>query len=395
MTDIIKKETEKGNYTGVILLDLQKAFDTVNHQILCQKLTAIGLNPSAVKWFESYLNDRMQSVAINGTVSDLKYVSCGVPQGSILGPTLFQIYVNDMSMAVDCSLLLYADDSILLTSGKSVEQIETVLSKNMDSVSNWLIDNRLSLHLGKTESILFGPIRKLKETSLTIMCKGNQIEQKDHVNYLGLRLDNTLSGDNIAKDVIAKCNNRLKFLYRNGHSLNIHTKKLLCSALIQCHYDYACSSWYSSVSQTYKKKLQTHQNKMVRFILDKNSRSHIGCHEFGRLKWLNVEKRVIQLKLNNMHKITYDKAPAYLKEDFTKLMRNNSYVGRHNQMTYTVPLMRKGAGRSTFTYTGINEWNGLPLHLKQIKNFSIFKNTVKQHLMNKMSSEENDSFIYY
>ena len=103
-----------------------------------------------------YLGGRSQVVDVKGTISQPKEIDCGVPQGSILGPLLFLIYVNDMQAAVKCKLLLYADDSALLVSGKDVNEIQKVLSDELNSVCEWLVDNKLSIHLGKTESILFG-----------------------------------------------------------------------------------------------------------------------------------------------------------------------------------------------------------------------------------------------
>ena len=103
----------------MVLLDLQKAFDTVDHDILCNKLQAMGVHSDSVKWFKSYLSDRQQIVSVNQVESKPMNISCGVPQGSILGPLLFLCYVNDMSSSVNCNLLLYADDSALFTSGKN------------------------------------------------------------------------------------------------------------------------------------------------------------------------------------------------------------------------------------------------------------------------------------
>ena len=127
--------------------------------------------------------------------SEFRSVTCGVPQGSILGPLLFLIYVNDMKAAVKCKLLLYADDSALLASSSDVSEIEDVLSRELESVSEWLVENRLSLHLGKTESILFGSNKRLaKRRELHITCNGNDIESGAKVTYLGVTLDQNLSG---------------------------------------------------------------------------------------------------------------------------------------------------------------------------------------------------------
>ena len=156
LTDYIRRENDRGNVVGMVLLDLQKAFDTVDHAILLMKLRSSGLSKDIIRWFRSYLSDRQQLVDVSGTFSSTANVTCGVPQGSILGPLLFLAYVNDMSGVIHNKLLLYADDSAILVSGKDIATVEKALSDDLQTVSHWLVDNKLSLHLGKTESIVFG-----------------------------------------------------------------------------------------------------------------------------------------------------------------------------------------------------------------------------------------------
>ncbi|CAL4093985.1 unnamed protein product, partial [Meganyctiphanes norvegica] len=150
--DYIHSSLSEGDYVGMVLLDLQKAFDTVNHKIVCEKLELLGVG--CVDWFSSYLSNRKQFVNVNNINSSFGLVTCGVPQGSILGPLLFLCYINDMAMSVTCRLLLYADDSALLVCGKDANLIASILSENLQSCSNWLLDNKLSLHLGKNRSHL-------------------------------------------------------------------------------------------------------------------------------------------------------------------------------------------------------------------------------------------------
>ena len=126
------------------------------------KLSAAGLGDDILRWFNSYLSDRQQLVDVSGTHSGTAPISCGVPQGSILGPLLFLIYVNDMSAVVKNKLLLYADDSGILVSGKSKSDIERLLKEDLHLVSQWMVDNKLSLRLGKTESILFGSRHRIR-----------------------------------------------------------------------------------------------------------------------------------------------------------------------------------------------------------------------------------------
>ena len=123
----------------MVILDLPKAFDTVNHKILISKLRAIGVSQAAVNWFASYLGGRVQAVEISVVFSEFRSVTCGVPQGSILGLFLFLIYVNNMKAAVKCKLLLYADDSALLASSSDVSEIEDVLSRELESVSELMV----------------------------------------------------------------------------------------------------------------------------------------------------------------------------------------------------------------------------------------------------------------
>ena len=144
----------------MILLDLQKAFDTVDHEILCKNLKTSGVN--STYWFLSYLQNRRQFVTVGETQSDPASVTCGVPQGNIMGPLLFLCYVNDIVISIDsdCKLLLYADDSTILFSHNDPDVIASKLGKVLGSCSSWLVDNKLSLHLGKIESVLFGSKRR-------------------------------------------------------------------------------------------------------------------------------------------------------------------------------------------------------------------------------------------
>ena len=161
------------------------------------KLRAVGLAENSIKWFDSYLTGRNQVVDIDGVYSEPREVTCGVPQGSILGPLLFLVYVNDMVSAVNCKLLLYADDSALMVSHRDVEVIQGRLGLELEAVNDWLIDNKLSLHLGKTESILFGSKRKLaKHSELNIKCGNSQKMPKSEIKYLGLDIHQSLDGEN-------------------------------------------------------------------------------------------------------------------------------------------------------------------------------------------------------
>ena len=172
LNDKILKGFDKGLFTGMILIDLQKAFDTINYEILLGKLHPIGFSQKTVAWFKSYLSDRAFKVNISHHFSDLSKVNCGISQGSILGPLLFLLYVNDMAQALHSDLLLYADNSSLTPQHKHVHTIEHQLNKDFTNLCEWFVDNRLSIHLGeeKTNCILFGSKLKLETLESLIQC---------------------------------------------------------------------------------------------------------------------------------------------------------------------------------------------------------------------------------
>ena len=227
LSDYIRFQTDKRNLTGTVLLDLQKAFDTVDHDILLMKFETIGLNANGLRWFQSYLSGRTQLVNVQGSCSSVTDENCGVPQGSILGPLLFLIYVNDNAGGTDEKILLYADDTAILVSNKHVDVIELKLKTALETISDWLVDNKLSLNLGKTESILFGSKRKLSNCeSLKVSCNGVNIEAKTSVRCIGASIDNCMIGDSMPLSIIQKASCRLKFLYKNAKFLNSNVKEI-------------------------------------------------------------------------------------------------------------------------------------------------------------------------
>ena len=220
--DKILKGFDKGLMTGMILIELQRAFDAIDHDILLNKLSAIGFSNHTIGWFKSYLSNRLFRVNLGNCYSDPSNITCGVPQGSILGPLLFLIYVNDMPQAVKSNLFLYADGSCLIFQGKDVIEIEKQLNRDFANICEWFVDNRLSIHFGedKTKSILSASKHKIKKVpKLKINYKNIQIKQHSKVTCLGCILNETMSGESMALKVINKINSRLKFLHRKNKLL--------------------------------------------------------------------------------------------------------------------------------------------------------------------------------
>ena len=189
----------------MVLIDLQKAFDTIDHNILIKKIPFLGFTDETIKWYTSYLSNRKFIISMENANSDKASITCGVPQGSILGPLLFLIYINDMPQAVDSELLLYADDICLVFQHRNIKTIEEHLSRDFLTLVDWFVDNRLSAHFGedKTKSILF--LQNVKDV---------KIKQYSKVTYLGCVLDECLTGESMAMQVCTKVTSKLKFLYR-------------------------------------------------------------------------------------------------------------------------------------------------------------------------------------
>jgi len=389
LTDRLRFGMDAGQYTGVVLIDLQKAFDTVDHSILAAKLHAIGVNGPAVSWFESYLSGRQQFVDVNGGHSSYGEVTCGVPQGSILGPLLFTIYVNDMIQSVNCDLFLYADDSALVVSGSDPREIEHRLSLELASLNVWLEENKLSLHLGKTESILFASKKRLgKIDEMSVSCNDVDINAKSSVKYLGVTLDQDMSGTTMGTSVIKKVNSKIKFLYRKRVFFGVKERKMLCSALLQSNFDYACNSWYRGLQKKLRDRLQTAQNKIIRYILNYHCRQHLGFADFNKLGWLNVSGRVDYLSLNLMYSIFNNSAPSYMCN--VDLVCHSHHTRRSN-LCFVLPQV-KTQGSNSFKYCGIKLWNDLPFNVKCAQTKDEFKKRCKGFLMNKMKLVESNEF---
>ena len=194
ITEQIKSNFRMKSFSCGVFVDLEKAFDTVNHSILISKLKYYGLKDQSLSWFTSYLNNRSQQVNLNGHISNPKLVTCGVPQGSILGPLLFLIYINDMHTAIKNSTVYhFADDTNLLYSHKNPKTIKKIMNNDLRLLYEWLCANRLSLNVGKTEFMIFRPPRKSLPDRIVLTLNRTKLYESSRIKYLGLILDSRLT----------------------------------------------------------------------------------------------------------------------------------------------------------------------------------------------------------
>ena len=218
LTDFIRFNMDKSCFTGALYMDLRKAFDTVHHGCLLNKLSFYGIQKTELESFTDYLFNRSQYVKIENTLSDQHHVTHGVPQGSILGPLLSVTLINDLHLQLtECNILLYADDAVLYFSHKEANVIQNVLNREAEIISKWFEDNCLVLNLkkGKTEFILYGTYQKLaKNPTCEIVINGTPVFSATSYEYLGVILDSSLSLQLQLTKIYKKASARLRLLHR-------------------------------------------------------------------------------------------------------------------------------------------------------------------------------------
>ena len=233
-----------------------------------------------------------------------------------------------MESAVDCDLLLYADDLALLIRGKNIIDIEQKPRKELAKLNVWLIDNKLSLHMGKTESLLFASNRKLKQQKfLRISCNGIKVGGKEVVTYLGSQLDQDLSGKSMAQEIIHKANASLKFLHRKKIFLNQYCGKTVCMAMIQSRIDYAINLYCHGLPKFLESLLQIVPNKMIRYVLNYSDRTHLVANYSNEGRWMSI--RIKYMAASHVYNCIDEHAPKYLQV-FERVNESNHYNTRHS-----------------------------------------------------------------
>ncbi len=367
---------DKGCMTGVVFLDLKKAFDTVDHTILLNKLATFNISPQMIEWFEDYLTLRKQAVKSQGKKSEFLNISCGVPQGSILGPLLFIMYINDLvDYLVTCKASLYADDTALYTSADSQVEIMLNLRIDLSIVYEWLNANKLTLNTSKTKYIVFGNKSNLTvKPDLNLTIGGKPIERVSSMKYLGVILDEHLTFDEHIQYILFKSSKKLGILRRSKEYLNNSTRKLLYQSLILPHMDY-CDTVYMCTTEKNLQKLQIVQNSAFRIILEADIDTPISeLHK--KLEMPNLkQRRSIHLAMECFNNINNKEAGLhsfFVPTSDTHVRTTRQTLGK----IMNVPNIRTNTGRKSIAYRGPNFWNHLETEIRIIDNKNNFKREV-------------------
>ncbi len=384
VSDYFYDQRRLGNMSGAIYLDLKKAFDTVDPDILLQKLFAIGIQETEFQWFKCYFANRSQSVSVNGASSSTLPIECGVPQGSILGPLLFTLYINDLPEVTKHSkVVLYADDTALFVSSKNLAEIQTKLSEDLDSVSRWLAENRLTLNAKKTKCMLFGSPQKLARVreELRIQIDGEFLEHVKVFKYLGLWFDSVLNWKHHVDCVAKKISQRIGIQSRIRPYISADTAKILYESMIAPIISYGDLIWSKGpVCNTVR--MQRLQNRAGRTILRCNRRTHIADIH-STLGWMTCEDSIKLHKCIMVGKCIFGKVPSYLRGKFMFARDFHSHLTRHAHTGLFVPRVTSNAGKKLLCYDGAVTFNSLPSNIQASLNFTTFSRQCKKHFKNK------------
>lgn len=359
---------ENGEVIISVFLDLKRAFETIDRKLLITKLECYGVEQNSLKWFESYLNNRTQQVNYNGEVSSKLHNNIGVPQGSILGPVLFALYINDLRDVVKHSTLnLFADDTLISVSARSTQEAADKINDDLTNVSKWLKLNKLKLNIEKTKCMV---INSRSEINVNIKVENSVIEVVDSYKYLGVILDNKFDFKENIKYVCKKMSKKVGLLGRLRNKLPFNSAVLIYKTIISPHVDY-CASMLFMCNKTEMDKLQKVQNRCLRVILRCNRRTSIKLM-LNTLCLLSIKQRIFYNTLVLIFKITNNLLPEYLKQ---KIKYNYEVATRslRRQSQLNVPNLRKEKTRRSIFYNGIKLFNELPSQIRKSEKLNEFK----------------------
>ena len=364
--DNIFLNSDKGVPSGVLFLDLRKAFDTVDRGILSRKLKEIGIRNSSVRWFEFYLDWRTQVTKVDGVLSTSAFVTCGVPQGSILGPRLFSIYINDLPFVLNkYKTHLYADDTAVTISSNNSNELNQELNAAMDILQSWFNNNRLSLNTSKSKYMRFGTQGQLNNLrDICVQMNDLELEQVVQYKYLGVVLDAPLNFSAHIEHLKSKTLSKIRFLGRLRSFVDHETSLMHYNTLILPLFDY-CDIVCHCLNYRDQHILQKLQNCALRNTVQcKKLPPTSELHDRCSIEYLSIRRSVYVS--NEMFKVTNKRSPVNIQNTFelTSEIHFRSTRGSLNER-HNVPRCRLETGKRNFRYRGAKNWNCLPLELRQ------------------------------
>ncbi len=395
VTDIYEKllhNLDTGLHSCTIFLDLAKAFDSVSHTILLQKLEKYGIRGLALKLFKSYLSNRSQFVKVNGVTSSLLHILYGVPQGSILGPLLFLIFINDLPNATSLYVKLFADDTFLCAQNPNFSALETEVNNELDKVAGWLLSNRLTLNVSKSKFMIVSRKRQIPPFSLEI--KGTCLEKCNSYKYLGIFIDKDLNWTThiqyITKKVLKACGAIAKL----RHSLDIEILKNVYYSLVHSYIRYGISVW-GNASSSALSSLNSALHKVLR-IMTFAPFGNIDLNPiYDFLKILNLDQ-IFSFELAKfLYKVHQNLLPTSVGNYFEPdpFVNQHSYGLRSRSANLPTRIVShtKYAEKS-MQIGGLKFWNKIPEEIRNSDSLISFKRNFKKFLLEFDDTDDDQIF---
>ena len=350
---------------------------------MLKKLNKYGLSNRSVLWFGDYLTGGMQATKINNIRSTLLPIKCGVPQGSILGPLLFILYINDLQTYLGGSRIsLYADDTALYIVSDSAIELLLTLREELSIVEQWLFANKLTLNANKTKLMLFGKKRKLDTIGqFDITIGGEKIERVEYFKYLGIYLDQYMNFEKHIDWLYSKASMKIGAISKIRRNLDQGTALMLYKSMVLPHFDY-CDVVYCCSTKANLNRLQMLQNNACRTILLAPFDTHISdMHQ--DLSLLTLQNRRDLHMCVSCHKSIYFDGKSCLSGFYVPV---TAVTGRSTRAADTlvmkVPRMRTKLGQRAISYRGPKFWNSIPRELRIVENFTTFKRLISLRITN-------------
>jgi hypothetical protein len=392
LIDRISSALEKGEFVLGLFLDFSKAFDTVNHQILLQKLQCYGIRGVALKWISNYLSEREQYVEIDGVKSNMLAINCGVPQGSILGPLLFLVYINDLpDICKKCFPVFFADDSNLFVSGNDPEQLISTINNEMLTIVNWLNTNKLSLNVKKTHYILFKSRRKNIVLHSNVKINNIIIDQVNYTKFLGVVIDCHLLWDEHVKYIKSKISKSLGILYKAKKYLKHRNILPIYYAFIHPYFIYCIEVWGITFNK-YINSLVILHKRAVRVIKGVN-RYDSTKPLYTELKLLTVPQMYVYFVQIWMYKYYHDKQPLVFKNMFCHRSEFHTYQTRQANL-YHLPLCHLSSSKKTIRCSGVYCNNYFIEKVSYTYSVPVYKSKIKSLILSDIESIDSIASCY-